>query len=235
MKKLMVTSLICISVVLTACSAQPQTETAAETVPAQVNGNCLFEDLQSGKTICFIGDSITDEAATDGIPWYQPLEAFITGEVINVSLSGWTSVSLVEAVDVYPQADVYVTAIGINDVLYIDEAYGAVDAEEFVDNLEAFQEKIDSVSPDSTLYFIAPWPFLNYPDEAYETRDGFVEALIEWCRSDDRRICIDPNDTIMSVLEDVDTSVYMWNDFHPDEPEGVGLYSYAVIQQDSVR
>ena len=31
--------------------------------------------------------------------------------------------------------------------------------------------------------------FLNYPDEAYETRDGFVEALIEWCRSDDRRIC----------------------------------------------
>ena len=248
MKKTIVTSLLCFSVALTACSAQPQTDIMEDNVPetsveetepsetqVQVNRNQLFEDLQSGKTICFIGDSITEGAATDGIPWYQPLETFITGEVINVSVSGWTSVSLVQDVDEYPQADVYVIAIGINDVLYIDQAFGAATVEEFIDNLQTLSQMIDSVSPDSTMYFITPWPFLNFPDEAYETRDEFVEAMIEWCAEDDRRICIDPNDTIMSVLEDVDTSVYMWNDYHPDAPEGIGLYSYAVIQQDSIR
>ena len=63
MKKTIVTSLLCFSVALTACSAQPQTEIMEDNVPetsveeteasetqVQVNRNQLFEDLQSGKT-----------------------------------------------------------------------------------------------------------------------------------------------------------------------------------------
>lgn len=246
MKKLIVTILISLSIVLTGCSGQETDTTATsettaettieETEPAEttieVNNNRLFEDLQSGKTICFIGDSITSGAATDGIPWYQPLQSFITGEVINVSEPGWTSVSLVNDVEEYPQADVYVIAIGINDVLYIEDAFGAASVDEFIENLDTLATMLTDVNSDATMYFITPWPFVNFPDESYATRDEFVAAMCEWCDGE-QRICIDPNDTIMRVLEEVDTSVYLWNDFHPDAPEGVGLYSYAVIQQES--
>ena len=241
MKKLIVTILISLSIVLSGCSAQQidtTLETIAETEPAEttieVNNNQLFEDLQSGKTICFIGDSITAGTATDGIPWYQPLESFMTGEVINVSIPGWTSVSLIQDVEEYPQADIYVIAIGINDVLYIDQPLGAASVEEFIDNLDTLAAMLTDINPDATMYFITPWPFLNFPDETYATRDEFVAAMVEWCDGE-HTICIDPNDTIMNVLEDVDTSVYMWNDYHPNAPEGVGLYSYAVIQQESCR
>ena len=241
MKKLIVTILISVSVVLSGCSGQETDttlETIAETEPAEttieVNNNQLFEDLQSGKTICFIGDSITAGTATDGIPWYQPLESFMTGEVINVSIPGWTSVSLIQDVEEYPQADVYVIAIGINDVLYIDQPLGAASVEEYIDNLDTLAAMLTDINPDATMYFITPWPFLNFPDETYATRDEFVTAMVEWCDGE-HTICIDPNDTIMNVLEDVDTSVYMWNDYHPNAPEGVGLYSYAVIQQESCR
>ena len=245
MKKLIATILICITIVLTACSDRPQNETVPQTVaetsveqtePTQTssaaNNNRLFEDLQSGGTVCFIGDSITAGAATEGIPWYQPLLTFTTGEVINVSEPGWTSVSLIQDVEEYPRADIYVIAIGINDVLYIDQAFGAATVGEFIDNLDTLSVMLTGINPEATMYFITPWPFINFPDETYAVRDEFVAAMSEWCDGE-HRICIDPYDTIMNVLGEVDTSVYMWNDYHPDAPEGVGLYSYAVIQQEA--
>ena len=51
-----------------------------------------------------------------------------------------------------------------------------------------------------------------------------------WCE-EEGFVCIDPFDTIMNVLNEVDTSVYMWNEYHPNAPEGIGLYSYAVLQE----
>jgi hypothetical protein len=209
-------------------------ETTEETVAIpDINNNQLFEDMQSGGSFCFIGDSITAGTATDGIPWYQPLTAFITGEIMNVSIPGWTSIHLTEIAAEVPQADYYVIAIGINDVLYIDQPLGAASSEEFIDNLQILNDALTTTSPDASLYYIAPWPFLNFPDEAYETRDIFANAMKDWCGLDEHRYFIDPSETILSVLSEVDTSVYMWNDYHPNAPEGVNLYSYAVLQQAS--
>lgn len=229
-----------------ACGAQPSVETAypetsvseeteatSQTYPEPViNDNQLFEDMQSGGSFCFLGDSITAGTATDGIPWYQPLTGFITGDVMNVSIPGWTSVHLTEICNDVPAADYYVIAIGINDVLYIDEPLGAASVEEFIDNLQIVNDALTAKSPDARLYYIAPWPFLNFPDEAYETRDEFAGAMRQWCDGQ-QRIFIDPSDIILDVLSEVDTEVYMWNDYHPDAPEGVNLYSYAVLQQAS--
>lgn len=208
-------------------------ETATQTeVPVVINNNQLFEDMQSGGSFCFIGDSITAGTATDGIAWYQPLVGFIPGDVMNVSIPGWTSVHLTEICNEVPAADFYVIAIGINDVLYIDEPLGAASVGEFIDNLQTVNDALLTTSPDARIYYIAPWPFLNFPDEAYETRDEFADAMREWCDGNER-IFIDPSDTILDVLSEVDTDVYMWNDYHPDAPEGVNLYSYAVLQQAS--
>lgn len=246
MKKTVLASLLCVSLMFTACSGEPSVIAAEETAESaetaetatvteteeeepEVNRNELFEDMQSGKSFCFIGDSITAGTATDGIPWYQPLEGFIQGEITNVSEPGWTSVHLTQLDGMIPCADVYVIAIGINDVLYIDQPLGAASSDEFISNLDILAGMLRTLSPGAKMYFIAPWPFLNFPDEAYATRDEFTDALYAWCDGEER-ICIDPGSTILDVLEDVDVSVYMWNDYHPDTPQGVNLYSYAVLR-----
>ncbi len=185
-------------------------ESSRETAPA-VRQNELLEDMESGMSFCFVGDSIT------------------RGEIMNFSEGGWTSSWLVNLEEQAPVADVYVVAIGINDVLFIDRPLGAASAEQFIDNLQMFTDFLLSRNPDAKFYYITPWPFLNFPEEAYECCDEFSNEMKEWC-DDHGYICIDPFDTIMTVLSEVDTSVYMYNDYHPNAPEGIGLYSYAVLQ-----
>ena len=203
-------------------------ESSRETAPA-VRQNELLEDMESGMSFCFVGDSITRGSVTEDIPWYEPLTPFIRGEIMNFSEGGWTSSWLVNLEEQAPVADVYVVAIGINDVLFIDRPLGAASAEQFIDNLQMFTDFLLSRNPDAKFYYITPWPFLNFPEEAYECCDEFSNEMKEWC-DDHGYICIDPFDTIMTVLSEVDTSVYMYNDYHPNAPEGIGLYSYAVLQ-----
>ncbi len=202
-------------------------ETVAET--SITYSNELIEDMESGMSFCFVGDSITRGSVTDYIPWYDPMTPFIRGEVMNFSEGGWTSQWLVDLRDEVPVADVYVVAIGINDVLYIDQPLGAASVEEFIDNLQIFTDALKAKSPDAKFYYITPWPFLNFPEETYELCGEFRDAMAEWC-SNEGFVCIDPFDTILEVLNNSDPSIYMWNDYHPNAPEGIGLYSYAVMQ-----
>lgn len=202
---------------------------ATETEAILYRENELFEDMESGRSFCFVGDSITRGSVTDYVPWYEPMTPFIQGEIKNFSEGGWTSKWLVDLKDQVPVADVYVVAIGINDVLYIDQPLGAASVEEFISNLQIFTDAVMSRNPDAKMYFITPWPFLNFPDETYALCDEFSNAMKAWCDGESR-ICIDPFDTIMTVLNEVDVSVYMYNDYHPNAPEGIGLYSYAVMQ-----
>ena len=192
--------------------------------------NQLFEDMESGMSFCFVGDSITRGSVTDYVPWYEPLTPFIQGEVMNFSEGGWTSQWLVELRDQAPAADVYVIAIGINDILFIDQPLGAASVEEFIANMQIFEDTLMSISPNAKLYYITPWPFLNFPDDAYECRDEFVDAMVTFCNEEENRILIDPYETIMNVLSESDPSVYMWNDYHPNAPQGIELYSYAVLK-----
>ena len=68
----------------------------------------LYKDLQSGKPICFLGDSITFGATTNGVPWYQPMVPYIKGKVFNYSTSGWQVKDLINNIDNIPVADIYI-------------------------------------------------------------------------------------------------------------------------------
>ncbi len=209
------------------------TETSIETEPSSELNHGLLEDMESGMSFCFVGDSITRGSVTDDIPWYEPMKPFIRGEIMNFSEGGWTSTWLVDLRDEVPVADVYVVAIGINDVLYIDQPLGAASLEEFMENLRIFTDALKARSPDAKFYYITPWPFLNFPEETYELCAEFRTAMAEWCR-EEGFVCIDPFDTILQVLLESDPSVYMWNDYHPNAPQGIGLYSYAVMQESNI-
>ncbi len=189
----------------------------------------LFEDMQSGRSICFIGDSITYGFNNEGIPWYEPLVPYIRGEILALSFSGWKTSDLIANGDKIPSADIYVVAIGVNDVIHFDsDSVDPADAEEYREDLEQLSGLVLRISPDAKLYFVAPWPFF-YEFERVENRaDLYCETLEEWC-DESGYIYIDPNPFILPIVEEDGLSKYSDDGLHPNAPDGVGLYSYAVL------
>ena len=191
----------------------------------------LYEDMESGKSFCFLGDSITCGAAINDITWYQPLIPYIKGDISNFSYSGWTVRDLIYNKNSIPQAEVYVVAIGINDILFAFKGYSSPTPEVFTERCEQLCGILYGISPDSKIYFISPWPYVDL-DKWYDDRGAeFRKEFNRWGENANC-ICIDPEPYIASVLNEESHSKYMQNAFHPNAPEGVGLFSYAVLKAD---
>ncbi len=188
----------------------------------------FYEDMQSGKSFCFLGDSITAGSETEGIPWYRPLTPYISGTVSNFSRGGWTVSNLIDKADNIPEADIYVIAIGINDILFPEAEASAQTALEFAARCKELGELLTNRSPGSKIYFILPWSFIDSDTSFVERGSRFRSALAQTCNAKGYRY-INPDPVIQSVIADEGASKYMYNDFHPNAPDGIGLYCYAVL------
>ena len=189
----------------------------------------LFDDMISGKSFCFVGDSITHGSIINGIHWYQPLIPYINGEITDFSHGGWSVSNLADTVDNIPDADVYVIAIGINDILFPDEEDSAHTASEYASKCNELGCQLTTRSSGAKIYFISPWSFAGYDSSVAERGDMFRSALEETCKTNSYRY-INPDPIIQSVFAKEGSSKYMYNDFHPNAPKGVGLFSYAVLK-----
>lgn len=188
----------------------------------------FYEDMLSGKSFCFLGDSITAGSVTEDIPWYQPLTPYISGTVSNFSRGGWTVSNLIDKADNIPEADIYVIAIGINDILFPEDEDSAPTALEFAARCKELGGLLTNRSPGSKIYFILPWSFIDSDTSFVERGSRFRSALAQTCIAKGYRY-INPDPVIQSVIEDEGASNYMYNDFHPNAPDGIGLYCYAVL------
>lgn len=189
----------------------------------------LYKDLQSGKTICFLGDSITSGAETNGIAWYHPLIPYIKGERFNISRGGWMVYHLLEQKEQIPVADVYVIAIGVNDIVFSWGSYAAHTPEDFAERIGKLAENIRSASPDAKIYFVSPWIYFDKDAECNERGVQYRAALNDWCDKNGC-ICIDPEPVLESIINSENRDKYMFDYLHPNAPEGIGLYSYAVLK-----
>ena len=189
----------------------------------------LFNDMQSRHSFCFLGDSITYGSVTEDIPWYQPLKPCITGTVSNFSHSGWGVKNLIDEIANIPDADVYVIAIGINDILFPDDDDSAKTGEEFASKCKELGDLLTARNPGSKVYFISPWSFVDCDISFVERGDEFSSALEEICKTTDYRY-INPDPVTQAVIAEEGSAKYMYNDFHPNAPKGVGLFSYAVLK-----
>ena len=189
----------------------------------------FFEDMQSGKSFCFLGDSITYGSLTEGIHWYQPLIPYIKGDISILSHGGWAVKNLIDEGYNIPEADIYVIAIGINDILFPNDDDSAHTPENYASRCSQLGDILTSRSPGAKIYFIAPWSFVNRDISFVKRGDQFRNALEEWCTDTDYRY-INPDPVIQSVIAEEGSGKYMCNDFHPNAPKGVGLFSYAVLK-----
>ena len=198
-------------------------------VTKELKGCDFYDDMRSGKSFCFLGDSITAGNEIEGITWYYPLIPYIKGDISNVSCGGWMVDHLIKEADNIPASDIYVIAIGVNDIMFDNYSLSAKTPDEYTARLNDLTHRIKTKAPDAKLYFITPWTFHNQDDHYNLRATDFRTALINWCNGKGYN-CINPDPVLISVFEEKGTSDFMKDNFHPNAPNGVGLYSYAVLK-----
>lgn len=195
----------------------------------------FFEAVTEAGSVCFMGDSITYGTKNGGVPWYEPMISYIEGDILNLSYGGWTTQDLIDETGNIPEAQVFVIAIGTNDVRYDDPNLGAVTAEDYISNIEQVEAAIRAINPDADIWFIAPWISFDGDqvsplpiEEVTARRLSYSSALEAFC-SEHNDHYIDPNGYIDNVVSRLPQGDYLLDWIHPNVRQGVALYTEAVI------
>lgn len=192
-----------------------------------VNDTINF-DCFDGKKVCFIGDSITDGTLNNGHGWFET----ISSDFVVVAKGGATSVTIQNLLqDGVPSADVYVLAIGCNDIRYSNTP-----ADVYLDNIQTIVDMIDC-DIDDKLYFVSPWYTLPSDGNSilsYEERNHMIEVyndiMSAYCLENGYQF-VDMYTDLKLFFENCDNSrLYMVDGVHPNANEGVALYGDIFIK-----
>ncbi|MBQ7265189.1 MAG: CapA family protein [Firmicutes bacterium] len=196
----------------------------------------LYTLMESSQSICFIGDSVTEGTKNGGCPWYEPIEDFFSDkDITNFSKGGCTISYMVHRTDEIPTADLYVIALGTNDVRYRDELSCAMTKESFIKETDTLKTKLSQKNPKARFIFIAPWystdadPYskLTFKEKTALNQE-YCEALKNYCQKENITF-INANDYIKETLTLYPQKTYLLDHIHPNSSEGVKLYSEAVL------
>ncbi len=197
----------------------------------------FYNALTAAENVCFIGDSLTEGTKNGGVAWFEPLENLVRGKIFNISKGGATTKTLLERLDemIKTGADLFVVAVGTNDIRYRDKNICAMTPEEYVATLQKLRDGIRAKIPNAKFVFIAAWtstdgdfvsalPF----GEKIKLNDAYAAALKNWCALQGE-IFINPNPYIDARLKIFPQKDYLVDFIHPNADKGVELYAAAVI------
>ena len=209
-------------------------------IDEEIAGGKFFTAIKQAKNVCFIGDSITHGTKKGGVAWYEPIAPYIGGTIYNASFGGATIKLLIQeeflSKIVAVPADLFVVAIGTNDVRYRKSEICAMTPEEYIDCLQVLWGEILSNNPAAKFIFIAPWTStdgdrfsaLKYHDKI-KLNNKYTVALKNWCAATGD-IFINANFYIKAVLNRSVYKDYLTDWIHPTATAGVALYSAAVLR-----
>lgn len=196
----------------------------------------LFKAMQKANSICFIGDSVTEGTKNGGCPWYEPIEEYFSDKTIsNYSKGGCTVSYMTDNIESIPEADLYVIALGTNDVRYRNESICSMTAEDYVSKLDTLKNMLSQKSANAEFIFIAPWystdgdPFCNMSySEKTALNEEYSSALANYCKSQNTEF-INANSYIREKLTTTPDSYFLLDHIHPNCSSGVVMYSEAVL------
>ncbi len=196
----------------------------------------LWKAMQNVNSVCFIGDSVTEGTKNGGCPWYEPIEEHIPDKTVyNYSKGGCTVSYMLDKINEIPSAELYVIALGTNDVRYRDESVCAMTADDFAARQNELRSLLIKKSPNAQFVFIAPWystdgdPFCKLSFTAKTAlNEEYSHALEKSCSENDD-IFIDANGYIRQKLTEKPDSYYLLDHIHPNCGKGAVMYSEAVL------
>lgn len=202
----------------------------------EMKSGMLYKSMSEAEDICFVGDSITEGSKNGGCPWYEPIEEFFGDKnITNYSEGGCTVSYMLDHIDEIPSADLYVIALGTNDVRYRNEETCAMTAEAYVERQAELKDKLLAKSPDAKFIFIAPWystdgdKFCSMSfDEKIAMNEEYSQALENYCASNSLTY-INANPYIRDVLSVSPDRTYLLDHIHPNASKGVIMFSEAVL------
>lgn len=200
----------------------------------------FYKALTTAENVCFIGDSLTHGSKNGGVPWYEPLTGLIGGKIFNASLGGATIKRLIAepflSKIVAAPANLFVVAIGTNDVRYRNPTVCAMTPEEYIACLNVLRTAIRKRNSAAKFVFIAPWTSTDGDkicampyDIKIKLNNLYAEILKSWCATTGD-LFLNPNPHIKSVLNCRPHSDYLIDYIHPNASNGVALYAEAVLK-----
>ena len=211
-------------------------KTAGIALDDKMKSGELYKALQTSESVCFLGDSVTEGTKNGGAPWYEPIEPlFPDKRISNVSKGGCTIKYLIDNVSSVPKSELYVIAIGANDVRYRDESVCAMTAEDFTRRADELSRLLLEKNPLAVIAFIAPWystdgdsaSVLKYSEKTALTEE-YSDALKKYC-SEKKFIFVNANGYIADKLLTAPDREYLLDHIHPNASRGVTMYSEAVL------
>ena len=198
----------------------------------------IYKLIRESKTVCFVGDSITAGSKNGGYGWYEPLMAAFEGKAVYKE--AWDSATTKTLLDnsesiVNHKSDLYIIAIGTNDIRYRDEKICAMNSHDYVENIDKLTKEILDLNPNSKFVFIGPWLALNndpYSKLNIEVRESMLKEYGELLKSFSEKngyMFIDSNNAIYEELLSSSTEKYMLDHIHPNAGDGIKLYSEKLI------
>ena len=211
-------------------------ETEGLMLTDKMKSGILYKAISKAQSICFIGDSVTEGTKNGGCPWYEPILDYIPEKkVSNYSKGGCTVSYMTGLADKIPVSDLYVIALGTNDVRYRDSSVCAMTPDDFVREIDALKNKLSSHSQKAEFVFIAPWYSTDgdiYCDMSYNEKtdlnDEYSSALEKYCKEKSLGF-INANNYIKNVLKTSPDNIYLLDHIHPNASKGVVMYSEAVL------
>lgn len=206
------------------------------TLTEDMKNGVFYKAVNSVKSICFVGDSITEGSKNCGYPWYEPLEEHLTCEVHNRSWGSGTVQTLLNHSDeiIAAKAELYVIAIGTNDVRYRNSNC-AMNEKEYLNKLNELCKLIRKENAKAQFVFIAPWTSIDgdpYCSLAYRDKillnNKYSAALEEYCSLNGHKF-INANPAIDEKINFYPSSNWLIDHIHPNANAGIMLYSQAVL------
>ena len=202
----------------------------------EMKGGVLYRALENADTIYFIGDSLTEGTKNGGCPWYEPIEEYLAGKVIcNYSKGGCTVSYMNESSGAIPAAELYIIALGTNDVRYRDEAQCAMTAEDYINGIDELRTRLLEKNTSARFVFIAPWysadgdPFCSLSFEAKtQLNEEYSQALQKYCEEHEIGF-VNANAYIRDMLGKNPDSLFLLDHIHPNSVQGVIMYFKSAL------
>lgn len=213
-----------------------RTKTTGLELTDEMKNGALYRAISNADSVCFVGDSVTEGTKNGGTPWYEPIEEFFPGKSFaNYSKGGCTVSYMLENIDSIPRSELYVIALGTNDVRYRNSETCAMTADEYINRLNELKGKLLARSSGARFIFIAPWYSTDGDiyckmtfEEKYALNEEYSKALEKYCR-DNTFTFINANPYIRNILSVSTERTYLLDHIHPNATRGVRLYSEAAL------